>query len=510
MLIKSSQSKSKNSTKNLRTPVTRNPREALFGSSGATVTLIGKDLHGDEYHYETEKEDSVGLWNEFTQADFVETDSNITFSSIHVGLGLIELDRYAPVIPADRKTEFIFGMKDFLFSHEPQSWRFDVKEQLTGEDQVVDFTDDKTGSPHQAARANTTMYVNECGHDINLVENVCSLETCRSVSYYIYIDRPMEAGETRELLINYGEKYEEIRERRGYGLANIHRGTKGDDDDISRLLRNQKERLPTEVTIMSCSEEEIRMLVNFINERVLGGVIDATSQVLRSDVDMDVLARQFVARRRIHWLSKLCEKRLIELIGDQEDRPSDDDGSIFRKGMIVFVHGWMVKHDPRPPYTGLATIMSISRDQFDRHCFQLSLPQGKFITDVPAAVVTMPEEKDFVDAPQRLRLNFIKSKRDRHLPHVRSELLKDLSSMEWEPSFGQHPNSEKSIQTSLKWELAEEVLFKAVKDEALMHPLNEVVENFERVIEEDDSSEKGTNNYTSFYKELCDVVGLNK
>lgn len=269
---------------------------------------------------------------------------------MHVGCALIELDRYAPLIPSDRKTEFIFGMKDFLFSHEPASWRFDVKEKLNGENQVVDFTDDTTGSPHAVARANTAMYVNECGHDIDLVENACSLETCRSVSYYIYIDKPMEAGETRELLINYREKYEEIRERRGYGLANVHHGIKGDEDGVSRVLRNQKERLPTEATIMSCSEEDIRMLVNFIKGRVLSGVIEATSHV-RSDADMDVLVRQFVARRRIHWLSKLCETRLLELIGNQKDGSlsddDDDDDSIFYKGMLVFVHGWIPKHDPR-------------------------------------------------------------------------------------------------------------------------------------------------------------------
>jgi hypothetical protein len=508
VLKKSSQSKSKNSAKSLRTPVTRNPREALFASSGATVTLKGTDLHGDEYHYETEKEDSVGLWNEFTKDDFIETNSNITFSSTHVGCALIELDRYAPVLSADRKTEFIFGMKDFLFSHEPASWRFDVKEKLNGENQVVDFTDDTTGSPHAAARANTAMYVNECGHDIDLVENVCSLETCRSVSYYVYIDRPMEAGETRELLINYREKYEEIRERRGYGLANIHHGIKGDEDGVSRVLRNQKERLPTEATIMSCSEKEIRMLVNFIKERVLSGVIEATSQV-RSDTEMDVLAGQFVARRRIHWLSQLCKTRLLELICNQKDGTDNDDGSIFHKGMIVFVHGWIPKHDPRPPYTGLATIMSISKDVFDRHCFELSLPQGKYITNVPAAVVTIPEEEDFVDAPQRLRLNWVKSQRDRHLPHIRSELLRDLSSMEWEPSFSQYlPNLAKSIQTSLKWELAEEVLFKATKDKALMQPLTEIVAKFADVIAKDDSAKKGTNNHTAFYEELCDVAGL--
>ena len=66
----------------------------------------------------------------------------------------------------DRKPDLIFGMKDFIFSHEPSSWRFDVREELktnggASYKQVVDFTDDTTGSPHSVARSHVAMYVNE-------------------------------------------------------------------------------------------------------------------------------------------------------------------------------------------------------------------------------------------------------------------------------------------------------------------------------------------------------------
>ena len=513
MLKKSSQFKSKSPAQSYRTPVTRNPREALFAFSGATVTLTGRNLHGDEYLDGAEKEDSVGVWNEFTWDDFVESDSNISFSSKHVGCALIELGRYAPLLKADRKPEFLFSMKDFIFDNEPSSWRFDVKEKLNVnglQNQVVDFTDDTTGSPHAVARANIAMYVNEVGHDINLVENVCSLETSRSVSYYVYIDKPMVTGETRELLINYREKYEDIRERRGYGLANINLGVKGDDDGVSRVLRNQNERVPTEATIMSCTEDEIRTLIEFIKERILGGVIEATSQATRSDVDTDILARQFVARRRIHWTSQVCRRRLLELISNQDDDISSEDNAncIFRTGMVVFVHGWMDKHDPRPPYTGLASISSISKDKFDRQCFELSLPEGKHLTNVPAAVVTLPEEADFVGAPKRLRANHLKSQRDRNLPKVRSRLLRDLSSMEWKlSSLAEHlPDLSKSIQTRLMWEVAEEVLFDAAKDNDHTHPPRETVVKFAEVIEKYDLAKKSTNNFAVMYEELCTIA----
>ena len=123
---------------------------------------------------------------------------NITFSSKHISCAMIELEsRYAPLLPAgknhfscltclslkscfnntasisiDRKTDLIFSVKDFLFSHEPSSWRFDVAEKINGYPQVVDFTDDITGAPHCVAKSHMSMYVNEVGHNMELVENV--------------------------------------------------------------------------------------------------------------------------------------------------------------------------------------------------------------------------------------------------------------------------------------------------------------------------------------------------
>ena len=129
----------------------------------------------------------------------------------------------------------MFSFKDFIFSHEPSSWRFDVSEELNGYPQVVDFTgeiyfnihgimhrvnfstrtqpsfsstDDTTGAPHNVAKSHMSMYVNEVGHNSDLVESVHCLGTSRSVSYYIDIETPMSKGETIELLVNYKGHYE--------------------------------------------------------------------------------------------------------------------------------------------------------------------------------------------------------------------------------------------------------------------------------------------------------------
>lgn len=73
---------------------------------------------------------------------------------------------------SDRKADFLFVIKDFIHSYEPSSWRYDVEEEINGHPQVVDFTSDTTGAPHELAQSNMSMYVNEVGHDMTMVENV--------------------------------------------------------------------------------------------------------------------------------------------------------------------------------------------------------------------------------------------------------------------------------------------------------------------------------------------------
>lgn len=76
------------------------------------------------------------------------------------------------LVTTDRKTALVFNVKDFIYSHEPSVWRFDVEEKLNGCAQAVDFTDDSTGAPHEIAKSHVSMYVNEVGHNLDLVENV--------------------------------------------------------------------------------------------------------------------------------------------------------------------------------------------------------------------------------------------------------------------------------------------------------------------------------------------------
>ena len=468
-----------------RTPQTRKPLEAVFPVSGATVTLSGANLHGDEQHYGPESDNSVGWYNEFTAADFVDDEDNITFSSNHLGCALIELDRYAPLLPegkrrflfrptfeacvvlrviahlfsslhADRKTDMIFGLKDFLFSHEPSSWRFDVCETIRGHDQVVDFTEDTTGAPHDVARKQMAMYVNEVGHNQHLVENVRGLGTSRSVSYYIHIDKPMAKGERVELLVNYKDEYESMRERRGYGKANLTHGVKSDACDITRMQRNLKDRRDVEECLSKYTEEDIHEVIAFFKTRVMEG-LDAATSAFGSQNQNPHLLRQCIARRRMHWLSLILRKRLYyELMSastssaDMND--TDAPASIFQKDMLVYVNDWP-QNNPRPPYTGLATITNVRKDKFGRPEFEVLCCDSTYIESVPEAVVTMPTEEDVKDAPSRTYAHWLKwKKNNEELPQTRQKRLRDID-VDWDPSFLRSipVESQSKVLGALRW-----------------------------------------------------------
>jgi hypothetical protein len=265
---------------------------------------------------------------------------------VHYLLTLIDHYKLTTIAHSDRKTVDIFAMKDFIFSHEPSSWRFDVSEELNGHKQVVDFTDDATGSPHSVARSHMSMYVNEVGHNAALVENVRPLEiNSRSVFYYVCINKPMKKGDKVELLVNYGDHYEDMRERRGYGKSNSL-GIESDDHDPSRVRRNLKDRMEVEDLILSCTEEEIYSALDFFRTRVWGGLVASTSRSTPGDNEISTYRRQSIARRRLHWIVEKFRIRSLQLREEQgpANREEKSGMSSFDIGMFVYVNGWMPPH----------------------------------------------------------------------------------------------------------------------------------------------------------------------
>jgi len=141
--------------------------------------------------------------------DCVE-NPEIVFSTCQRGCSTIDLGRYGPFRRSDRKPQLHYDIKNFIFSNEVSEWGFDVREDLKGDEQVADVTDDTTGMPHHIATQNISMYVNETGGDPELKQTVFSGQVLdREVNYYFKTEEPMKKGETIELLISYFGTYDE-------------------------------------------------------------------------------------------------------------------------------------------------------------------------------------------------------------------------------------------------------------------------------------------------------------
>jgi hypothetical protein len=142
-------------------------------------------------------------------SNYVE-NSEMVFSTNQIGCSVIELGRYGPFRRSDRKLQLHYDLKNFVFSNEVSEWGFDVVEDLNGHEQVADVTDDTTGMPHCVAKQNISMYVNETGGDPDLKQTVWSGQVFdREVNYFFKTEKPMEKGETIELLISYFGTYDE-------------------------------------------------------------------------------------------------------------------------------------------------------------------------------------------------------------------------------------------------------------------------------------------------------------
>ena len=291
----------------------------------------------------------------------------------------------------------------------------------------------------------------------------------------------MAKGQAVELLVNYKEQYEEMRERRGYGKANLYHGVKGDDDDISRVLRNMKDRFLMKTSISTFSEDEVYDVVKFLQGKVWDGVTDSMSAVsIGSKEDELTLFRQCVARRRLDWIIRILRSRLFELMGEGGlgGLFSDNEDSMFQEGMFVYVNDWP-KNDIRPPYTGLGNILSIKRDKFNREVFEVSTFDDKYIESVPMAVVSLPTEDDFVGISDRIRSRWRKLQKQQELPRRRINLLKEIDTMLWDPSFiwnvSNNTDLHGKILQNLRWEVAEETLFLLVQNKRLLDPFEETL-----------------------------------
>jgi len=187
-----------------------------------------------------------------------------------------------------------------------------------------DITDDATGDPHVYAQAQLPIYVNEVGHDQSITQNVLPRDKENgAVHYFFHAVEPLQKGVTVELFVNYLDKYEMVRERKGYGLNNLKFGLKNDSHLPSRYYRNLLERKETLKYISSFNIHDIKDAIQFIQSWIFVRVEEKNYSFMNmlknsmlssiSKEQFDQFKIQIIARRRISWLSKNIACRLTIL-----------------------------------------------------------------------------------------------------------------------------------------------------------------------------------------------------
>ena len=179
---------------------------------------------------------------------------------------------------------------------------------------VLDISDDGTGETHLRARENIPMHVNEVGHNPELQQNVTPLEPDHGIHYYAHPRNPMKVGEIIELLVDYGEIYEEVRERKGYGKSNLG----CDDVESQRVKRNQGERVKIEDIIVTQSLlENYELLISL--QDTISDVLKATNNCVKQSFTSEEMTRRWNARFRIHWIEMIFRHRCTTIRTQKDD-----------------------------------------------------------------------------------------------------------------------------------------------------------------------------------------------
>jgi hypothetical protein len=141
-----------------------------------------------------------------------------------------------------------------------------------------------------------------------------------------------------------------MRERKGYGRANIYKGVKSDYDCTkTRTLRNLCERYFMDDTIESLNTQECIHSLRFIDEKILRPVVTSTEWYIdKAQKSVDYAdshgigrrlpktqppSRQWIARRRVHWFHGRYTDKILELKRNNEisDKDAQDAEAIVKR-----------------------------------------------------------------------------------------------------------------------------------------------------------------------------------
>ena len=319
----------------------------------------------------------------------------------------------------DRKPLSAFDMKCFLFQNQPNRYPMEAEQNLDGEPQMIDVTDDETGLPHEIAKANIPMYINEVGYDLANKQTVfcTSADNGRRADYTVafWDGLSLKNGSKVELLVNYHKGYEFTRELEGYGLKNLYHGLP-DGTGLAKRIENgiaerwhmletiretgiiEEEDVPREYRGLSAIEvadklnrlsplqfaNSIEIVDTFTHKPVSRKINDFRA---KGGVGL-VSSLQFAANRRIGWLGRYFREILPELKTGLDRAVKDgrvEVGVAYVRALsydqaseTLFdwnTEEWLLtdgRNDPRIPGDGDESIKQILRNETQEDvCFEL-------------------------------------------------------------------------------------------------------------------------------------------
>lgn len=322
---------------------------------------------------------------------------------------------------ADRKPRSALDIKAFLFQNQPNRYTMGTEQSLDGEEQIIDVSDDVTGLPHDIAKANIPMYINEVGYDLTRKQTVFCVvsNNGRNANYSVafYDGLSLSNGSKVELLVNYFKGYEETREIEGYGLKNLYSNLPDGKSLARRIQSGVKERVYMLDTILETGVMEEKDIPEEYRGSGLSAVevaekmmrlsalqfsnsierVDAITHkpvlskigAFRATGDASLVSSlQIVANRRIGWLGGVFLNALPKLKTGWDRAVEEgrvDETSAYARAVSYnqakeVLLGWKTdnwlltdgRSDPRVPQGGDESINEILRKETQEDvCFEL-------------------------------------------------------------------------------------------------------------------------------------------
>jgi hypothetical protein len=182
---------------------------------------------------------------------------------------LLDFGVYAPFCAEDKKREHIFLLKNFVHRFKCEGFCFETVEE--GHTHIFDITDDWTGNLHQRARRHVPAYVNEITDD-DEIPNVHSRHDSEGALHYLLGHdeesqgpfRLLADGVEKEIFIDYGPRYENVRVRSGYSRLPPDKAT-----ELLEMLQKEEDEYLDEIRSFSASE--LRSSIDFFYRLLKAG-----------------------------------------------------------------------------------------------------------------------------------------------------------------------------------------------------------------------------------------------